>query len=262
MDIPGTFAVVTGASSGIGEATARRLAEEGASLILIGRDEKRLAAVTADIRKRGGTADYHAADLKDAVTVAEVARAILQSGRSPDILVNCAGAGRWLPIMDTTAEEAEAMMALPYHAAFNLTRALLPPMYQRGRGHIVNVTSVAARLAWPGAVAYTAARAAMEGFTWALRADLHGTGIGVTLAMFGTVESPYWTHNPGSRERLPVAAKRMAVLTTDEAADAITRAIRHNQRLVLRPRSFRWLFLLNAMFPAKSEAALCRRERR
>ena len=76
-------------------------------------------------------------------------------------------------------------------------------MLARGSGQIVNLTSVAARLSWPGAVAYSAARAAMEGFTNALRADLYGSEIGVTLAIFGTVESPYWQHNPGSPRARP-----------------------------------------------------------
>ena len=153
------------------------------------------------------------------------------------------------------------MMAVPYLAAFNLTREFLGGMLSRRRGHIVNVTSVASRLAWPGAVAYTAARWAMEGFTAALRADVYGSGVGVTLAMFGTVESPYWTHNPGSRERLPAPAARQRALTVGEAAAAIVRGIEREQRFVLRPSVFRLLFLMNSLFPRRVEASLCRGRR-
>ena len=76
------------------------------------------------------------------------------------------------------------MMTLPYLAAFNLTREFLPGMLKRGSGRIVNITSVASRLAWPGAVAYATARTAMEGFTNALRADIQGSGVSVMLATF------------------------------------------------------------------------------
>jgi short-subunit dehydrogenase len=149
------------------------------------------------------------------------------------------------------------MMAAPYLAAFTLTRELLGGMLARGSGRIVNVTSVAARLSWPGAVAYTAARRAMEGFCAALGADLFGTGVGTTLAIFGTVESPYWVHNPGSRERLPARAARMKTLTTAEAADAIVWAIIREKRELVRPRIFRLLFILNALFPARMERMMC-----
>jgi len=259
--LKGAQAVVTGASSGIGEATATLLAARGAHVVLIARDYVRLEAVARHIREGGGSADVCAGDLADPVAVASLARAILEKGLGPDILVNCAGAGCWRPTLDTPAEEAAAMMAVPYLAAFNLTREFLGGMLTRRRGHIVNVTSVASRLAWPGAVAYTAARWAMEGFTAALRADVYGSGVGVTLAMFGTVESPYWAHNPGSRERLPASATRQRALTVGEAAAAIVRGIEREQRFVLRPSVFRLLFLMNALFPRRVEASLCRGRR-
>ncbi len=111
-------------------------------------------------------------------------------------------------------------------------------MLDRQSGHIVNVTSVASRLAWPGAAAYTAARWAMEGFTAATRADVYGSGVGVTLAIFGTVESPYWAHNPGSRERLPASAERQRALTVQEAAAAIVHGMERSSALWCCPRSF------------------------
>jgi uncharacterized protein len=176
----------------------------------------------------------------------------------PDLLVNNAGAGRWLPIAETTPAEASQMIAVPYLAAFNVTREVLVGMRRRGSGHIVNVTSVAARLAWPGAVAYSAARAAMEGFSAALRADLYGTGIGVTLAMCGTVESPYWQHNPGSRERLPRRAAALRPLSPAEVADAIVAAAEARRRLIVKPAIVRLFFLLNAVFPGQTETLMCR----
>jgi short-subunit dehydrogenase len=224
--VEGAHAIVTGASSGIGEATATLLAARGADVVLMARNRARLEAVALRIRESGGKAEVCAGDLADGIAVSSIARAILERGFEPDILVNCAGAGRWRPMLETPAEEATATMAVPYLAAFNLTSEVLEGMLTRHRGHIVNVTSVASRLAWPGATAYTAARWAMEGLTAALRADVYGSGVGVTLAMFGTVDSPYWEHNPGSPERLPAAAARQRALTVGDAAAAIVRGSR------------------------------------
>jgi short-subunit dehydrogenase len=252
------LAVVTGASSGIGEATARALAAKGSRVVLLARNQARLDAIVADIRSRGGNAEAHAVDLADAGAISALAPRITVSG-VPDILVNNAGAGRWLPILETTPEEAARMMAVPYLAAFNLTRELLGGMLARGSGHIVNVTSVASGLTWPGAVAYSAARWAMEGFTKALRADLHGSGIGVTLAVFGTVETPYWENNPGSRERLPKAGAQIRTLTSEEAGTAVADAIEKGKRLLVKPAVFRLLFLLNALFPQQTEAMMRRK---
>jgi short-subunit dehydrogenase len=83
----------------------------------------------------------------------------------PDILINNAGAGRWLAVMETSPEEARNMMELPCLAAFHVTRALLPAMVARRSGHIVNVTSPASFIAWPNAAGYIAARHALKGFS-------------------------------------------------------------------------------------------------
>ena len=252
-----SLSVVTGASSGIGAATARSLAARGSHVLLLARNADRLAAVVDEIRGRGGKADAIAVDLADPQAISAAVQGLISAHGSPDILINNAGAGRWLPILETTAEQAAQMMAVPYLAAFNLTRELLPGMLARRSGHIVNVTSVAARLAWPGAVAYATARSAMEGFTNALRADVYGCGLGVTLAMFGTVETPYWEHNPGSRERLPKQAGSMPVLTPEQVASAIVASIEKGSRTIVAPAAFRLLFLLNSLFPAQTEASMC-----
>jgi short-subunit dehydrogenase len=250
VKISGSVSVISGSSSGIGEATARLLAAKGSHVILLARNADRLREVAADIRNGNGVADAYPVDLGDAKALAATAARIVAEHGSPDILINNAGAGRWLPLIETSAEEAAAMMALPYLAAFNLTRELLPGMLQRRSGQIVNITSVASRLSWPGAVAYTAARAAMEGFTNALRADVQGTGVSVMLASFGTVETAYWKNNPGSREHVPKSTGAMKVLTQEQVADFIVGGIERGQRTILRPRIFRLLFILNELFPA------------
>jgi short-subunit dehydrogenase len=256
MKVHGKLALVTGASSGIGEATARAVARKGGHAILVARSAEKLGQAAREIEAAGGKAHWIAADLSHPGEVSELAKKVVRDVGIPDILVNNAGAGRWLTIEETGSAELEQMMALPYFAAFNLTRELLPLMRERGSGHIVNVTSVAARLTWPGAAGYSAARAAMVVLDKALAAETPGSGIRVTLAMFGKVVSPYWQHNPGSADRLPKVNAYLPVLSTARAADAIIRGMENNARNIVRPRIFRFLFLLNTLFPGITSRVL------
>ena len=243
------IALITGASSGIGEATAKRYAASGAQVALLARNAERLEAVAAAIRRDGGSATPFVADLADATAVAEVSARIARDLGTPDILINNAGAGRWLPLIETSAAEASAMIAVPYLAAFNLTRAFLPEMLERRSGAIAFVTSPAAFLAWPNASGYIAARRAVAGLADALRAEVKGSGVTVTLVVLGTVDSPYWQHNPGSREHLPASNALTPTLTTQEAAEAIFAGVDSGARMVVKPSIFRALFVLNAIAP-------------
>ena len=245
-----TLVLVTGASSGIGEATARRYGASGAHVLLLARNEARLDEAVSAIRKNGGTATAYPVDLADAKAIQEVSERIAREAGIPDILINNAGAGRWLPLVETSAEEALAMIEVPYLAAFNLTRAFLPQMLARKSGAIACITSPASFIVWPNATAYTAARAAVRGFTDALRADIHGSGLSVTLVVLGMVESPYWEHNPGSRAHAPEIDPAIApVLTPEDAAEAIFAGVAKQQRTVVKPSILRALFLLNALAP-------------
>jgi short-subunit dehydrogenase len=244
------FVVITGASSGIGEATAKRYGASGARVAVLARDAGRLAAVAESIRKGGGDATPYAVDLSDSGAIEEIAARIARDLGVPDILINNAGAGRWLPMTETTADEALAMIEVPYLAGFNLTRAFLPAMLARRSGSIAFITSPASYLAWPKASAYIAARRAVAGLAETLQSELKNTGLVVTLVVLGTVETPYWQHNPGSRENMPKTDTRLLpVLTPDQAASAIVDGIAARRAFVVRPAMFRALFVLNALFP-------------
>jgi short-subunit dehydrogenase len=242
--------LVTGASSGIGAATAKLYAAKGAEILLLARNAERLERVAAEIKRAGGTATPYRVDLAEAAATAETAARIKREAGAPDILINNAGAGRWLPFLDTTPEEARAMMAVPYFAAFDLTRAFAPEMIARRTGGIVFVTSPASYLAWPRASAYIAARRAMTGLAEALQSEFKGKGVYVTLVVLGTVETPYWEHNPGSRENVPKPDPRLVpLLTPEQAAEAIVSGTERRKPFVVKPGIFRALFVLNALFP-------------
>lgn len=244
--------LVTGATSGIGQHTALAAARQGATVIIVGRRSDRLASVAKDIEGSGGHAHTFQADLTHQEEVDNLAQFVCDRVGSLDIVVNNAGAGIWRYLDETTPEQAAEMIAAPYLAALWVTKAFLPDMLERNSGHIVNVTSLASYLAWPGATAYTGARWALRGFTEALSADLAGTGIHVTLATFAKVDSPYWEHNPGSQERVPSAQSMIRVIDAEEAGEAIIEGIRRNRRRVIRPFMLRVVLWQARYFPRAS----------
>jgi short-subunit dehydrogenase len=244
------FVVITGASSGIGEATAKRYGASGARVAVLARNAARLAAVAESIRKAGGDVARYTVDLSDRRATEETAARISHELGAPDILINNAGAGRWLSMTETTADEALAMIEVPYLAGFTLTRAFLPAMLARRSGSIAFITSPASYVAWPRASAYIAARRAVAGLAESLQSEIEGTGLVVTLVVLGEVKTPYWEHNPDGRDNMPkIDSRLLPVLTPDEAASAIVEGINAKRPFVAKPALLRAFFVLNALFP-------------
>jgi uncharacterized protein len=249
MRLDGRLVLITGASSGIGAATARAVARKRGIPVLLARTRPKLDAVAEQIAAAGGQAHVYAVDCGDGEAVAVVARKIEADLGTPDVIVNNAGAGRHLFFEETEPDEFEAMLAAPFYAAVYVTRAFLPGMIERGSGYIVGVNAPIAYAAWQGAAGYAISRWALRGLLEVLRADLRGTGVVVGQVVVGKVASDYWQHNPGSEEALPRLARTTRALTTEEVATTIVRAIEGERRISTKPSLLRQMIFLHALFP-------------
>jgi NADP-dependent 3-hydroxy acid dehydrogenase YdfG len=239
------LAIVTGASSGIGAATAVRLGSEGWTVVLAARRETALEAVAGRVRAAGGAAVVEAADASDGAAAQAIVERTVAAHGVPDAVIHCAGAGAWRFLEETTPAELETMMAAPYHAAAAVDRAVLPHLLGVRRGVLIHVNSPACGAPWPGATGYTAARWALRGLHEALRADLAGTGVETCHVVFGEVSSPYFDVNDGAREALPGIARLIPVLTPERCADVLTGLVQRPRTQVVRPFML-WLFWVTA----------------
>ncbi|HKC98153.1 MAG TPA: SDR family oxidoreductase [Methylomirabilota bacterium] len=214
--LQGQVAIVTGAGRGIGHAIATALAREDATVVLAARTRQQLAATAAAIREGGGTALAIPADVtQDAAVEAMVEQAIAELGRV-DVLVTAAGVASFGPVAGTKPADWDGMLAVNLRAVMVTCRAVLPIMIRQRRGTIINVASVAAQRAIPGAAAYTATKAGVVGFSRVLAEELRAEGVRVGVLVPGAVDTPLWDPIPNSPDRgrmlRPEDVARAAVL--------------------------------------------------
>ena len=215
--LSGRAAIVTGASRGIGLATARVLAAAGARVVMLARTERDLRARAAEI---GADAFPIACDVTDtgAVDVAAT-EARHRLGGSPDILINNAGAFTLAAIDAMPPAEFERTIAVNLVAPFHILRAFLPAMRERGAGHIVTIGSIADRMTFPENGAYAASKFGLRALHEVMRGELRGTGVRATLVSPGPVDTPLW--DPVAPETRPGFTPRAAMLAADAVADAV-----------------------------------------
>ncbi len=180
-DPRGRVALVTGASSGIGAATARAFAGAGLRVALCARRKDRLEHLAAELTTRGAEATAHTVDVTDALAVRAVVDEVGARWGRLDVLVNNAGRGLSATLEQTGAEELRALLELNVVAVLGATQAALPIMRRQGSGHIINVSSIVGRRGVPYGGAYSATKFALGALSESLRVELTGTGIAVTL---------------------------------------------------------------------------------
>lgn len=224
--LAGRTALVTGASRGIGRATALALAAAGARVALLARSAGAIDELVAEIAGRGESErDVAAAvalpcDLTDDAAVTRAAAAAADAlGGAPDVLVNNAGAFVIAPIERLSPADFRATLDTNLVAPFLLVRALLPAMRERGSGTIVTVGSIADRMTFPENGVYAASKYGLRAMHEVVRAELRGSGVRATLVSPGPVDTPLWDAiDPDSREGF---TPRAAMLSADAVADAI-----------------------------------------
>jgi NADP-dependent 3-hydroxy acid dehydrogenase YdfG len=215
--LSGRAAVVTGASRGIGLATARALAAAGAQVVMLARTREELAARAAEI---GDRAVGIACDVTDADAVDSAAREAARSlGRAPDILVNNAGAFVLAQVDRMETTDFARTIGVNLVAPFQLVRTFLPAMRERGAGHIVTIGSIADRVAFPENGAYAASKFGLRALHEVMRAELRGTGVRASLVSPGPVDTPLW--DAVAPETRPGFTPRSAMLTAAAVADAV-----------------------------------------
>jgi NADP-dependent 3-hydroxy acid dehydrogenase YdfG len=235
--LTGTVALVTGASSGIGEATARQLAELGASVALVARRKDRLDALAAEIGKAGGTALVLEADITDRTQAeAAVEQTVEHFGRL-DTLVNNAGLMLLGPVVGADAEEWERMIAVNVQGLLYTTRAALPHLLKaaedgtRRVADIVNISSVAGRVAWNGYGVYNLTKFGVNGFTESLRQEVTQRHVRVGVLEPGGVNTELDSHNKPEiqGEMIQPFLDTTEILAPEDIADGVT-------YMVTRPR--------------------------
>lgn len=215
--LDGKTALVTGASAGIGRASAIALALAGARVIATGRREAELDSLQQQSGARAGAIETIAGDLNDAGFVRDLAEA----ARDADILVNNAGIVKCAPILEMTDAECEAMFRTNVLAAFRVARAVARPMVERRRGHIIVMSSVAAREVYPFFVIYAATKHALSAIARGLRIELQGHGIKVTEIAPGMVDTAIRDTSNHPRVLEALKARKYRPITPEDVADAV-----------------------------------------
>jgi short-subunit dehydrogenase len=236
--------VITGASRGIGRHTALALARRGEHLILVARQLEPLRAAAAEAERQGAASvQVVSADLTDLASVEAGAQEILAAG-PVDVLINNAGSCEQAPFLQRTAADLEAEMSLNYFGALRMTRALLPAMLARASGTILNVSSLLGSIPCPTAANYSAAKAALNAWSHALRGEVEAHGLRIVVFVPSHTQT-----EGGSRSRFD----GVPALPVEYVVEQLMYALERTPRSFTTSPVFRCFEWLARLFPGWAE---------
>ncbi|MEL7050536.1 MAG: SDR family oxidoreductase [Cyanobacteria bacterium J06588_5] len=213
-------ALITGASSGIGEATARTFAQAGLNVALVARSADKLAALAEELRLLGVKAEGFAMDLAELEGVKGGIEAAIASFGPIDVLVNCAGMGYTGALNDMPLDDWQQVMALNVTSVFQAVQALLPQMRRQGGGLIVNIASIAAQQSFPNWGAYGVSKAALVALSGAIATEESANGIRVVTVSPGAVNTGLW-----DTDTVDADFERSQMLTPETVAQTILHTV-------------------------------------
>ncbi|RPJ28521.1 MAG: SDR family NAD(P)-dependent oxidoreductase [Chloroflexi bacterium] len=238
-------AIVTGASSGIGRATALALAKQGALVALAARRGDALLELAWEINRQGSNAIVVPTDVTVREEIEEMVREVLVRWGRVDILVSNAGEYIQAPIVDLDPADIQRSFDVNFFGGVYCIKAVLPPMLAQKSGHIVFVTSMDGKIGLPGDAPYVSAKFALTGFCEVLRQEVRENGISVTNVLPGRVDTPMIDHLKFSW----MSAK----ISPEEVAYAILDGIRRRKPIMILPPQARLLYYVNVFAPSLSD---------
>jgi short-subunit dehydrogenase len=238
-------ALITGAAGGIGRATALRLAKDGYELLLLDRDLERLTALAAEVQAAGGRATPYAVDVTDGPATKDLVETLWAEGPI-DVVMTAAGILRLGLAEAVPTDDYTRSMAVNFHGTVHVINPLLPLMRARGKGHLVLMASMAGLRGMAHFSAYAASKFAVVGYAQALRDELAGSGVQISIICPPSIGTSMVTDQP----YLPPIYKRFAWREPKDVANAIAAALASPRFLVLIDGSSRLLVLLERLLPS------------
>ncbi len=238
MEIRNKVVLITGASSGIGAGVARRLAREGANVVLAARRKELLESLAAEITSQGGSALPLQVDVTDHVAIlGMISKTIAKYGRL-DVLVNNAGLAFSADVKNIDPAKLRLQVAVNLVGLIECAQAALRPMLSQGSGHIINVSSLAGLVGAPGSSVYSATKFGVMGFSDSLRREVHKQGVLVTTFCPGFVATEFSPRLKKISAGAPDAPHLPGVMSVGYVAGVVAGIIRRPRRLVLVPFGF------------------------